>query len=48
MTSKCNDAVGNIKSTEKFHWLALQFSKIILQHVGKWLLADTMPNVSEQ
>ena len=41
-------AVGNINSTEKFHWLALRFSKIFLRRVGKWLLADTMPNFIEQ
>ena len=48
VTSRCNDAVGNINSTEKFHRLALQVSKIFLQCVGKWLLADTMPNFIEQ
>ena len=48
MTSKCNDAVGNINSTERFHQLALLFSKNILQRVGKWLLADTIPNFKVQ
>ena len=48
VTSRCNDAVGNINSTEKFHRLALRFSKIFLQRVGKWLLADTIPNFNEQ
>ena len=48
VTSRCNYAVGNIDSTEKFHRLALRFSKIFLQHAGKWLLADTMPNFIEQ
>ena len=48
VTSKCNDAVGNINSTEKFHQLALRFSKTILQRVGKWLLADTIPNFNVQ
>ena len=43
VTSRCNDAVGNINSTEKFK-LALRFSKNCLQRVGKWLLADTIPN----
>ena len=48
VTFRCNDAVGNIKSTEKFHRLALRFSKTFLQRVGKWLLADSMPNFIEQ
>ena len=48
MTSRCDNAVGSINSTEKFHRLAIRFSKIFLQRVGKWLLADTMPNFSEQ
>ena len=48
VASRCNEAVGNINSTEKFHQLALRFSKIFLQRVGKWLLADTMPNFIEQ
>ena len=48
VTSRCNDAVGNINSPEKFHHLALRFSKICLQRVGKWLLADTMPNFAER
>ena len=48
VTSMCNDAIGNIKSTEKFHWLALRFSNTFLQRVGKWLLADSMPNFIEQ
>ena len=48
VTSRCNDAVRNINSTEKFHRLALRFSKIFLQRVSKWLLADTMPNFTEQ
>ena len=43
VTSRCNGAVGNINSTDKFHRMALRFSKIFLQRVGKWLLADTMP-----
>ena len=34
-TSRCNNAVGNINSTEKFHRLALRSSKIYLQRVGK-------------
>ena len=48
VTSRYNDAVGNINNTEKFHQLALRFSNIFLQRVGKWLLADTMPNFNEQ
>ena len=44
VTSWCNDGVGNINSTEKFYRLALRFSKKFLQRVGKWLLADTIPN----
>ena len=44
VTSRCNDAVGNINSTEKFHRLALRFSKRFLQRVGKWLLAESMPD----
>ena len=44
MTSRCNDAVGNINSTEKRHRMTLRFSKKFLQCVGKWLLADTIPN----
>ena len=48
VTSRCNDAVGNINSTEKFRPLALRFSKIFLQRVGKWPLADTMPNFIER
>ena len=48
VTSRCNDAVGNINKTEKFHRLVVRFSKIFLQPVGKWLLADTIPNFSEQ
>ena len=48
VTSRCNEAVGNINSTEKVHGLALRFSKIFLQLVSKWLLADTMPNFIEQ
>ena len=42
VTSRCNDAVGNINSTEKFHRLALRFSKTFLQRGGKWLLAESM------
>ena len=44
VTSRCNhtDAVGNINNTEKFHRLALRFSKTFLQRVGKWLLAESM------
>ena len=48
VSSRCNDAVGNMNSTEKFHWLVLRFLKIVLQCVGKWLLAETMPNFTEQ
>ena len=48
VTFRCNDDDGNINSTEKFHRLALQLSKIFLQRVGKWLLAATMPNFIEQ
>ena len=48
VTFRCNDVVGNVKSTEKFHRLALQFSKTFLQRVGKWLLADSMPNFMDQ
>ena len=44
VTSRCNDAVGNINSTENFHRLALRFSKNCLERVGKLLLADTIPN----
>ena len=48
VTSRCNNAVGNINSTAKFHRLALRFSKTFLQRVGKWLLPDSMPNFIEQ
>ena len=48
VNSRCNDAVGKINSTEKFHLLAIRFSKICLQRVSKWLLAETMPNLVEQ
>ena len=48
VTSRCNDAVGNINSTEKFHQLALRFSKIFLRPAGRWFLADTIPNFIEQ
>ena len=48
MTSKCNDDAGNVNNTEKFHRQALRYSRIFLQRVGKWLLADTMPNFIEQ
>ena len=48
LTSSCNDAVGNINNTEKFHRLILRFSKIFLQRAGKWLLADTMPKFIDQ
>ena len=48
MTSRCNDAVGNINSTEKLHRLALRCSKIFLQRVGKWPLVDTIPNLVTQ
>ena len=47
MTSEYNVAVGNINSTEKFLPLALRFSKAFLQHVGKWLLADSLTNFIE-
>ena len=46
VASRCNDGVGNINSPEEFLRLALRFSKIFLQRVGKWLLADTMPNLT--
>ena len=48
VTSRCNDAVGNINSTDKFHRLALRFSEKFLQRFDKWLLADTMPNFTVQ
>ena len=44
VTSRCIGVIGNINSTEKFHWLALRFSRIFLQRFGKWLLADTIFN----
>ena len=48
VTSRCNDAVGNISRAEKFHRLAPRLSNIVLQRVGKVLLVDTMPNFSRQ
>ena len=47
VTSRCNDAAGNINSTENFHWPALRFSKIFLQRIGNWLLADIMTDFIE-
>ena len=44
MTSTCNNAVGNINSTEKFNRLALRFSKKCLLGVGNRLLAGNIPN----
>ena len=41
MTSRCNVAVGDINSTEKFHRLAIRFSNIFCS-VSQWCRPKTV------